>query len=171
MEPTPEKLWLVNEKDEPVQEGWQWRSVDNWRNFRVVNAFIRNTKGELWIPRRASTKKLFPLCLDMSVGGHVTYGESYEESFERETLEEVGIDIAKTGCVLLGHFSPFEHNLSAWMKVWEIRADEVPLWNQSDFTEWIWIAPEALRQRIHDGEKVKRDLLQLIDLAYPAVKV
>lgn len=47
MQPTPEKLWLVNEKDEPIQEGWQWRSVDNWQNFRVVNAFIRNSGGEL----------------------------------------------------------------------------------------------------------------------------
>ncbi|MFY9463164.1 MAG: hypothetical protein WAP52_03190 [Candidatus Sungiibacteriota bacterium] len=37
-------------------------------NIRVVNAFIINTKGELWIPRRTADKRSFPLCLDMRVG-------------------------------------------------------------------------------------------------------
>ena len=37
-------------------------------DVRVVNAFIINSKGELWIPRRAAHKRNYPLCLDMSMG-------------------------------------------------------------------------------------------------------
>ncbi len=57
-------------------------------NFRGVNAFIINTQGELWIPRRHPQKTLFPLHLDASVGGHVLAYESYDEVFARETKEE-----------------------------------------------------------------------------------
>src|SRR3989344_1277670 len=51
-------------------------------NMRVVNAFLVNSKGELWIPRRAAEKEYWPLWLDMSVGGHVSSGETYEEALK-----------------------------------------------------------------------------------------
>lgn len=40
--------------------------------FRVVNLFLENTKGQIWIPRRIASKSIFPLCLDMSMGGDVS---------------------------------------------------------------------------------------------------
>lgn len=165
-----EKLWLVNEKDEPIQEGWQWRTKENWRNFRVINAFIKNAEGKLWIPRRTATKRMFPLCLDVSVGGHVEYDESYESAFQRETMEEVGVDVTKIDCALLGYLNPFENDLSAWMKVWEIHLDEVPSYNQTDFVEWSWMSPDEFRQRMKEGDKAKSDLPKLIDLFYPEKK-
>ena len=167
-----EKLWLVDEHDQPIGEGWQWRSSDpkvNWQNFRVINAFIKNSKGELWIPRRTATKRMFPLCLDVSVGGHVEFGESFETTFARETMEEINVDVTAVECVDKGYFSPFEHNLSAWMRVWEIHMDEVPPYNQNDFVEWYWLTPDALRERIRQGDKTKGDLPILIDILYPAI--
>ncbi len=162
-----EKLWLVNNKDEPVQDGWQWRSAKNWRDFRVINAFIKNADGKLWIPRRTATKRVFPLCLDMSIGGHVEYGESYEDAFRRETFEEVRIDVTKTKATLIGYLNPFEHDLSAWMKVWEICLDEVPSYNQNDFIEWNWMSPDEFRLHMQNGDKAKSDLPKLVDLFYP----
>jgi isopentenyldiphosphate isomerase len=55
----------------------------------VLNAFLVNDYGQIWIPRRSSLKRIFPLCLDMSVGGHVVSGESYEEAFRRELLVQL----------------------------------------------------------------------------------
>src|SRR5437764_660506 len=63
--------------------------------LRAANAFIVNSRGELWIPRRVATKKIFPLCLDMSIAGHVSSGETYDETFARETMEEVNLDVTK----------------------------------------------------------------------------
>ncbi len=167
-----EKLWLVDEHDQPVGEGWQWRSSDpavNWQNFRVINAFIKNRKGELWIPRRTATKRMFPLCLDVSVGGHVEFGESYETTFARETREELNLDVTRAPCVHKGYFSPFEHGLSAWMHVWEIHMDEVPPYNTGDFVEWYWLTPKAFREHMDTGDTAKGDLLRLINILYPEV--
>lgn len=85
-----EFLDLVDENDNVV--GKKKRSevyAEHLSNFRVVNAFVVNTKGEIWIPRRVADKRIFPLCLDMSMGGHVESGESYEDTLKRETQEEL----------------------------------------------------------------------------------
>src|SRR3990167_1715083 len=91
-----EYLDLVDDND--IVIGKKKRSevyAEHLSNFRVVNAFVINTKGELWIPRRAAHKRVFPLCLDMSMGGHVETGDSYEQAFARETREELNIDVHK----------------------------------------------------------------------------
>ena len=65
-----EYLDLVNEKDEVI--GKKLRSevyAEGLSNFRVVNAFLVNSEGKLWLPRRGAHKRIFPLCLDMSMGG------------------------------------------------------------------------------------------------------
>ncbi|MDZ4286214.1 MAG: NUDIX hydrolase, partial [Candidatus Sungbacteria bacterium] len=64
-----EFLDIVDENDNVI--GTKKRSevyAEHLSNFRVVNAFVRNSKGELWIPRRSADKRIFPLCLDMSMG-------------------------------------------------------------------------------------------------------
>src|ERR1044072_3256275 len=88
-----ELLDLVSPDD--VVIGQALRSViyaHDWSNFRVVNAFIINDQGKLWIPRRTANKQLFPLCLDASMGGHVAAGETYHQAFVRELQEELNID-------------------------------------------------------------------------------
>ena len=93
-----ELLYLVDENDNVL--GSQLRNSTTYnkkKNFRVVNAFIQNSKGELWIPRRSATKKMFPLALDASVGGHVTFGDSYEETLLKETAEEINMALDKLG--------------------------------------------------------------------------
>jgi isopentenyl-diphosphate delta-isomerase len=132
-----EYLDLVDENDNVV--GKKKRSevyAENLSNFRVVNAFIVNSKGEIWIPRRAANKRIFPLCLDMSMGGHVESGENYEDTLQRETEEELNIDTDKVTVRLLGHLTPQKDGVSAYMNVYEIKMDEVPNYNKSDFVEY-----------------------------------
>ena len=79
-----EFLDLVDENDNVIgQKRWSEVYAEHFSNFRVVNAFVINSKGEIWIPRRSAHKRIFPLCLDMSMGGHVESGESYEVYRER----------------------------------------------------------------------------------------
>lgn len=149
-----EYLDLVDENDNVV--GKKKRSevyAKNLSNFRVVNAFVVNSKGEIWIPRRAANKRIFPLCLDMSMGGHVESGESYEDTLKRETKEELNIDTDKVPVRSLGHLTPQKDGVSAYMKVYEIKMDETPNYNKSDFVEYFWLTPKALFERIANGEK------------------
>lgn len=136
--------------------------VVGFRNFRVINAFIRNERGEIWVPRRAATKRQFPLCLDCSVGGHVGSGESYDTAFFRETAEEVGLDLTVVPWRLLGALNPHQHNLSAFMQVYEVTSNVVPPFNPNDFVEWFWMTPQALLAKLRAGEPAKGDLAGLI---------
>ena len=69
---TGELLDIVSEED--VVIGEMERAdvyAQGLSSFRVINAFIINDAGQLWIPRRHPSKRLCPLHLDASVGGHV----------------------------------------------------------------------------------------------------
>ena len=131
-------------------------------NFRVVNAFLINASGQLWIPRRSAHKRIFPLALDMSVGGHVESGESYEAAFRRELNEELNLDLDGICWRQLGKLAPYEDHVSAFMTVYEIRTDESPQFNRDDFIEAFWLMPEEALARIENGDYAKDDLPILI---------
>ena len=162
-----EYLDLVDENDNVV--GKKKRSevyAEHLSNFRVVNVFIVNSKGEIWIPRRTADKRIFPLCLDMSMGGHVESGETYEDALKRETQEELNIDIDKTPFRFLGHLTPLKDGVSAYENVYEVKMDETPNFNKNDFIEYFWLTPKALFERIANGEKTKNDLPKLVKIFY-----
>ena len=158
-----ENLIIVNEHDEIV--GHKPRSqvyAEGLSNFRVINAFIRNSSGELWIPRRVLAKRIFPGCLDVGVGGHVEFGETYEAAFRRETLEEIRIDVAGVSWRALGNLTPHGHGVSAFMTVYEIQHEAAPDYNPEDFIEAFWLSPRQVLERIADGIPSKDDLPILI---------
>ena len=163
-----EYLDIVDDNDQVI--GQKKRSeiyAEKLSNFRVVNGFVVNAIGEIWIPRRAANKRLFPGCLDMSVGGHVEAGESYAQAFKRETLEELNIEIEKTPVRFLGHLTPRQDSVSAFMNVSEIKMDETPNFNKKDFTEYFWLTPQALLKRLAQGDQAKDDLPKLVKIFYP----
>lgn len=169
---TDEWLDLVDEQDNVI--GRKLRSevyAEGLSNFRVVNAFVVNARSELWIPRRGPNKRIFPNALDMSMGGHVESGETYDESFRRETAEELNIDIDKVPWKLLGACTPEADGMSAFMHVYEIRMDDAPSYNPDDFTGTEWLTPQALRARIAAGEKTKGDLPKLLERFYSEQQV
>ncbi len=74
---------------------------NNWYR-QIARVFIISTDGKyLLLQKRSDTMFAFPGYWDMS-GGHVDYGESYEEAGRREIKEELGIDtelIQLTECI------------------------------------------------------------------------
>jgi len=163
---TDEYLDLVNRQDEII--GKKLSSVvyaEGLSNFRVVNAFLVNMQGLLWIPRRSLNKRLFPGGLDMSMGGHVESGETYEQAFKRELMEELNIKEDESVWKLLGYLTP-QDGVSAFMKVYEISADITPQYNHNDFSESFWFSPVELIKRIATGESSKSDLPILVRKFY-----
>lgn len=164
-----EYLDLVDENDNVI--GKKLRSEiysENISNYRVINVFIINSKGEIWIPRRIASKKIFPLCLDMSVGGHVGSGESYEDALKHELRDEVNIDVEEISCRYLGSLTPQKNGVSSFMKVYEIKSDEAPDYSKNDYFEYFWLTPRELLKKIAEGEKAKEDLPKLVKIFYGA---
>ena len=57
----------------------------------VVHLQIIDRYSRFFLQHRSPNKETFPNRWDTAVGGHVTYGEYYEESLFREAGEELGL--------------------------------------------------------------------------------
>ncbi len=161
-----EYLDLVDENDRVI--GRELRSTiyaNGWKNFRVVNVFLKNSKGQLWIPRRTAHKAIFPSALDFSAAGHVSSGESYDEAFAKEVQEELNIDVSKVRHRLLGYLTP-KDGAVLFMQVYEIESDETPQYNPDDFSESYWLTPQEVVTRIENGDSAKNDIPFLIKRFY-----
>ncbi len=160
---TDEMLDLVSEHDEVIEQLPRLQVyAQKLSNFRVVNAFLINQHGQLWIPRRTATKKLFPLCLDASMGGHVMSGESYDQAFKRELKEELNLDADTVSYSMIGKLTPTQHDTSAFMQVYSIYTDQTPQYNSQDFCEYFWLTPEECIKQLNSGDQSKGDLPKII---------
>jgi isopentenyldiphosphate isomerase len=139
---------------------------DGDHNIHVVNGFVVNLKGELWIPRRTADKSLFPLGLDVSIGGHIGAGETYEDALKREAAEELNIDLNVTPYLEVGYFNSKEHGVHCFQRVYEIHQDNEPEFNRDDFVEGYWLTPQQLMGKIAEGDTYKDDLPVLVRLLY-----
>jgi isopentenyldiphosphate isomerase len=109
----------VHRQGTELLEEWDWdtarptgRSV--LRGFAHKNG-IAHEGVHLWVLRfsgkepevlfqkRAHNKEMYPGYLDITVGGHVTFGIS-EEKIQKEAREEIGIEFDERNLVDLGYF-------------------------------------------------------------------
>jgi isopentenyldiphosphate isomerase len=58
---------------------------------RSVHVLVVNSAGSLLLQKRSLRKDTQPGKWDTSVGGHVGFGQSYEEAARREAEEELGL--------------------------------------------------------------------------------
>lgn len=162
-----ELLDVVDKNDTVIGQEFRFKLYkERSSSFRVINVLLTNKGGQVWIPRRTAGKRLFPLCLDVSVGGHVRSGESYEEAMRREVAEEINLDIDRVDWKILGKLTPDDHAVSAFMRVYEIRMDTTPPYNRDDFVEYHWLHPRQVLEMMRAGEKAKDDLVKVLMVFY-----
>ena len=89
-----ELLDIVNEYGEPTGQVLDKRTVHaQGLRHRDVHVWVTNGHYALQ-QQRNSDKSIMPDTWDISVGGHVSAGESYLDAAVRETREELGLVLA-----------------------------------------------------------------------------
>ena len=162
-----EILDLVDEQDRVIGQATRGEVIEQrLHNFRVINVFLRNARGEIWVPLRGPNKRQFPNCLDCSCGGHVSSGEDYDLSFQREVEEELRLDVRGMAWRVIGRLTPHQHRVSAFMVVYEIETDETPDYNPDDFVSARWMKPEDLVRELERGVPQKGDLMKIVRWCY-----
>lgn len=167
--PTDEWLDLVDENDQVT--GRMLRSEVyklGLHNFRSVNLLLVNSQGQLWIPKRALNKRVAPGGLDLSVGGHVTSGDTYIDTLIREAKEELDLDLDKNKLKFLGKLTPYVHSTSSFQEVYELQSDKTPDYNKEDFIDCYWLYPQDILELLEKGTPAKIDLRPIIETFYPS---
>lgn len=87
-----EILEIVNEKNNVIGQATRLDCYKKGLLHRAVNVFVYNSKGEVFLQKRARRKR-FPSFWDLSCSEHVKPGESFEQAAKRGLQEELGIDV------------------------------------------------------------------------------
>lgn len=88
---TKEYLTIVDEDDNVIGKSTYDELKAKGLIHRAANVFVFNSKGELFVHRRAENLNLYPGMWDVKFGGLVRADESYKEAALREMNEEAGI--------------------------------------------------------------------------------
>jgi len=86
--------------DDKGNKTGQVKSCEEAHHFglihRTVHVWILNSKNELLIQKRERNRKAYPLYWDISASGHISAGQTSLEAAQRETKEELGLDVSKS---------------------------------------------------------------------------
>ena len=91
--PPDEQFLVVDQDDRICRHASRAEVHGNNLLHRAVHILIFNEAGEVYLQQRSCWKDRHPLKWDSSAAGHVTAGESYDETARRELKEELGIDV------------------------------------------------------------------------------
>ena len=120
-----ELIDIVDENNEVIGSTDAETAHDQKLMHRVVGVFVFATDGDLYLQKGNKYGKL-----DLSVGGHVQKGESYENAAQREMFEELGLTAP------LNHISTFfpkDARLSHYWAIYEATAS--PEWKFEETEE------------------------------------
>ncbi len=62
---------------------------------KTAQVLLLNSQGEIFVHRRAKSKKYYPGLWDVYFGGHVLSGETSQQALIREVQEEINLDLKK----------------------------------------------------------------------------
>lgn len=161
-EQEPEIIDLVDENDQVIKQIERDDKINYVQKYggfiRVVDCYIMNSDGKLWVPRRAAHKRIAPNGFDFSIGEHMQAGETYEDAIIRGFEEEVGITPDNEKLEFMGVNKPLE-NGDILQGFFIYHSDVAPELNPEDFVEATWMKPEELVSKIESGEIAKSNIV------------
>jgi len=148
-----EQIIIVDEKDNVI--GKEQRDIVDLKKlrYRATGLWIKNSKGESLLARRAYTKTHYPGRWGPAVAGTVDEGETYESNITKEAEEELGLQnitikiASKTQTNgEYNHFTQwFSSIINKTVEDFKIQDDEV--------VEVKWFSKEELLKQLKDNSR------------------
>ena len=88
-----ERFPVVDQFDRILRYAYRTEVHGNNLRHRAVHIFIFDGSGQVYLQLRSKTKDRHPLRWDSSAAGHVAAGEDYQQTAQRELMEELGINV------------------------------------------------------------------------------
>ena len=155
---------IVNENDEVIGK----ITEDKQKNvkpsqLRFINIIITNNDNKIIVPKRSSSRKMFPNCYDFSVGGHVNSGENYDEAAYRELNEELGI--TNVDLHEVAYFSPYNSDSNTFQKVYLLKySNEIFDYDRDGIEKIYYMSVEEIKKLLNtSSELFKTDYSMVID--------
>lgn len=128
---------------------------------RCCFVFLRNARGDLCVHQRTFSKALYPGFWDVCAGGMVAFGESYEDSAQRELFEELGVHAPLT---LHGHCFFDSSHSRLWCAVYSAVSDGPLILQPEEVLEAFFVPLDELASWLA-GRPLCPDSLQAMALA------
>ncbi|MBD0831760.1 NUDIX hydrolase [Aestuariibaculum sediminum] len=104
-----EYIDIVDENGFPTGKS-ELKSVIHQKGYyhNTVHIWFYTTNREILLAQRSAKKSICPLMWDVSVAGHIDAGESIKKAAQRETKEEIGLNISQDKLKKVGVFKCFQ---------------------------------------------------------------
>lgn len=122
--------------------------------YRTIYVLVINGNDEVLIHKRSETKDLYPNCWDLSVGGHVNYQDSYEETAARELREELGLEVFEEDLISKGEVLVKLPNSGEFFNVFEyhLKPGEKISTAEEEIQETRWMTVDDIKKSMDDGD-------------------
>ncbi|MEK7543733.1 MAG: isopentenyl-diphosphate Delta-isomerase [Patescibacteria group bacterium] len=133
---------------------------------RGFSCFLFNSKKELLLTKRASTKKTFPGVWTNTVCGHPAPGESVEEAALRRLNDELGLTrlnlVKKQGSTFLREITPYRYRFTDANGIVENEicpvlvgyCDTDPKPDKTEIEDWRWVRWEEFLEDIKKNPEI-----------------
>ena len=108
---------------------------------RAVHILILNQANDVYLQQRSRWKDRHPLKWDSSAAGHVTAGESYDETARRELQEELGVNVPLRKILKLPSPARADHEF-IWLYRGGIRGNPIP--NRNEIESGAFFSPTVI---------------------------
>ncbi len=166
-----ELLDLVDDQDQVIGTILRSQAYEQQKlaSLRAVWLLIKNEHGQFWIPERSAKKVNSPSSWDGSTVGHVSSGETYEQSMIREVQEELNFDISGMPYKSIGKLTPHTGSVS-FIEVFELQVsdDFVIDYNPDDFSYFYWLSAQEIVDAYYQGQKMRKTLVSIMKTFYDA---
>lgn len=136
---------VVDEHDQVI--GQAPRSVVHAQRLwhRAASVFVFNSSGQLLLQFRSATKDEYPSCYTSSASGHLSAGEDYALSAEREMWEEIGLSAPLE---FLAKFPAGPETANEFTALFRTQTDETPVGDPGEVAALEWMDLPSIRRLI-----------------------